>query len=91
MISAKHGGCRRARTFDPLIKSQLLYQLSYAPNKSRPSHKAHVASYVPAVKPIRRSCFIEMAYPGGLNTKCQYSQAQPAKGGQPGKARAAAI
>jgi MoxR-like ATPase len=25
------GGCRRTRTFDPLIKSQLLYQLSYTP------------------------------------------------------------
>jgi hypothetical protein len=25
------GGRRRTRTFDPLIKSQLLYQLSYAP------------------------------------------------------------
>ena len=24
------GGCSRARTYDPLIKSQLLYQLSYA-------------------------------------------------------------
>ena len=26
-----NGGCSRARTYDPLIKSQLLYQLSYAP------------------------------------------------------------
>ena len=26
------GGRTRARTWDPLIKSQLLYQLSYAPN-----------------------------------------------------------
>src|ERR1700688_823665 len=25
------GGCSRTRTCDPLIKSQLLYQLSYAP------------------------------------------------------------
>jgi hypothetical protein len=25
------GGCTRTRTVDPLIKSQLLYQLSYAP------------------------------------------------------------
>lgn len=25
------GGRTRARTWDPLIKSQLLYQLSYAP------------------------------------------------------------
>ncbi|GAN72328.1 hypothetical protein Absy_100_074 [Acetobacter syzygii] len=27
----KLGGCTRTRTLDPLIKSQLLYQLSYAP------------------------------------------------------------
>jgi hypothetical protein len=27
------GGRTRARTWDPLIKSQLLYQLSYAPGK----------------------------------------------------------
>src|SRR5262249_1301054 len=27
----KNGGCRRTRTSDPLIKSQLLYQLSYTP------------------------------------------------------------
>jgi hypothetical protein len=27
----KAGGRRRTRTFDPLIKSQLLYHLSYAP------------------------------------------------------------
>jgi hypothetical protein len=27
----KIGGRTRARTWDPLIKSQLLYQLSYAP------------------------------------------------------------
>jgi hypothetical protein len=28
------GGRTRARTWDPLIKSQLLYQLSYAPGTS---------------------------------------------------------
>ncbi len=27
----KNGGCARTRTVDPLIKSQLLYQLSYTP------------------------------------------------------------
>jgi hypothetical protein len=27
------GGRTRARTWDPLIKSQLLYQLSYAPER----------------------------------------------------------
>ncbi len=31
----KSGGRTRARTWDPLIKSQLLYQLSYAPGKAR--------------------------------------------------------
>ncbi len=29
------GGCSRFRTYDPLIKSQLLYQLSYAPAPNR--------------------------------------------------------
>src|SRR5258705_13618547 len=29
------GGRTRARTWDPLIKSQLLYQLSYAPGRAR--------------------------------------------------------
>jgi hypothetical protein len=31
LLSEKLGGRTRARTWDPLIKSQLLYQLSYAP------------------------------------------------------------
>ena len=30
-VFEKLGGRTRARTWDPLIKSQLLYQLSYAP------------------------------------------------------------
>src|SRR5215471_16133253 len=30
-VIEKTGGCRGTRTLDPLIKSQLLYQLSYAP------------------------------------------------------------
>src|SRR3546814_16852082 len=30
-VSGKNGGRTRTRTLDPLIKSQLLYQLSYAP------------------------------------------------------------
>jgi hypothetical protein len=30
-----NGGCSRIRTYDPLIKSQLLYQLSYAPRPER--------------------------------------------------------
>ena len=31
-----NGGRTRARTWDPLIKSQLLYQLSYAPGRENP-------------------------------------------------------
>jgi hypothetical protein len=31
LLNATIGGRTRARTWDPLIKSQLLYQLSYAP------------------------------------------------------------
>ena len=31
ILLEKDGGRSRARTYDPLIKSQLLYQLSYAP------------------------------------------------------------
>ena len=34
----KTGGRTRARTWDPLIKSQLLYQLSYAPAQKRASN-----------------------------------------------------
>jgi hypothetical protein len=30
-LLGENGGRTRARTWDPLIKSQLLYQLSYAP------------------------------------------------------------
>ncbi len=30
-----YGGCSRTRTYGPLIKSQLLYQLSYAPAAGR--------------------------------------------------------
>jgi hypothetical protein len=31
LVTERIGGRTRARTWDPLIKSQLLYQLSYAP------------------------------------------------------------
>jgi hypothetical protein len=33
----ENGGCDRDRTCDPLIKSQLLYQLSYAPTSGEPA------------------------------------------------------
>src|SRR6187431_2756399 len=35
VLSAKFGGCAQVRTVDPLIKSQLLYQLSYTPINAR--------------------------------------------------------
>ncbi len=34
-ISDMIGGRSRARTYEPLIKSQLLYHLSYAPDRTR--------------------------------------------------------
>ena len=34
-VLEKSGGCARTRTVDPLIKSQLLYHLSYAPWSGR--------------------------------------------------------
>ena len=43
----KSGGPSRTRTLDPLIKSQLLYQLSYAPIGSG----AHVGTIVTGVNP----------------------------------------
>ena len=33
LVQSQSGGRSRIRTYDPLIKSQLLYQLSYAPAK----------------------------------------------------------
>src|SRR6188472_4012880 len=38
------GGRTRARTWDPLIKSQLLYQLSYAPDRLRGFPLVHGSS-----------------------------------------------
>ena len=34
-VNREFGGRTRTRTWDPLIKSQLLYQLSYAPENFR--------------------------------------------------------
>ena len=39
----KVGGRTRARTWDPLIKSQLLYQLSYAPATDKPLARREAA------------------------------------------------
>ena len=36
---------------DPLIKSQLLYQLSYTPTPPEPTLGAHIASVLPSVQP----------------------------------------
>ena len=49
----KFGGRTRTRTWDPLIKSQLLYQLSYAPGmppRWTPQGLRPVAKRVPAVQ-----------------------------------------
>ena len=54
-VLEKSGGCDRDRTCDPLIKSQLLYQLSYAPTLSAGSFRPdealyrHCALHCPAV------------------------------------------
>ena len=40
-----NGGCAQDRTVDPLIKSQLLYQLSYTPTPpENPASAAHIAA-----------------------------------------------
>ena len=41
------GGRTRTRTLDPLIKSQLLYQLSYAPDLLRGAPRAPSCSKAP--------------------------------------------
>ena len=46
-INGLNGGCSRIRTYDPLIKSQLLYQLSYAP----PKREAPYSSEAPLGNP----------------------------------------
>ena len=42
------GGRNRIRTYDPLIKSQLLYQLSYAPIRSRTNWRFANVRQVPS-------------------------------------------
>ena len=46
------GGCSRIRTYGPLIKSQLLYQLSYAPIIANSDDRA-IASHVGHDNPSR--------------------------------------
>src|SRR5581483_3807640 len=50
------GGCRRTRTFDPLIKSQLLYQLSYTPLAVGAASAATGPSAWISGAPAARSC-----------------------------------
>ncbi len=52
-----YGGRTRARTLDPLIKSQLLYQLSYAPT-GLPSRVRGLL----AVTPLGGKGFFELFY-----------------------------
>ena len=47
------GGCSRARTYDPLIKSQLLYLLSYAPTPRAPASEAPAFA---RARTIAKSC-----------------------------------
>jgi hypothetical protein len=51
-FSSGNGGRTRARTWDPLIKSQLLYQLSYAPPMVRGTAGSG-AGYTKAAIPCR--------------------------------------
>src|SRR5271168_1400861 len=59
-----NGGRTRARTLDPLIKSQLLYQLSYAPiekgraSKLLPRESWHVAKASRPVQAFGRCFFV---------------------------------
>src|SRR5207244_5453489 len=53
-ISRLDGGCAQDRTVDPLIKSQLLYQLSYTPTPpGNPASAAHIAAAFGDVQPCR--------------------------------------
>ncbi len=56
-VSCRVGGRTRARTWDPLIKSQLLYQLSYAPGphtwgSPKPAGLSNSTPHCPAIKPV---------------------------------------
>ena len=56
----KGGGRTRARTWDPLIKSQLLYQLSYAPGphtwgSPKPAGLSNSTPHCPAIMPVASS------------------------------------
>ena len=59
-ISDMIGGRSRARTYDPLIKSQLLYQLSYAPlpcAAHRPCGERSIYQSASGLSSEARACF----------------------------------
>jgi hypothetical protein len=58
------GGCSRTRTCDPLIKSQLLYQLSYAPAAGGVYSKPH-----PVCRESSRSARIRAEQAARVNPK----------------------
>jgi hypothetical protein len=61
------GGRTRTRTWDPLIKSQLLYQLSYAPENAAPKGLGPVAKRVPTVQG-RPEEIVGQSFPARPNT-----------------------
>ena len=70
-LHSGNGGRTRARTWDPLIKSQLLYQLSYAPDPTRRPGRPGAVSETPY---IRRSLRLGKA-------RARHSVPQPCQGG----------
>ncbi len=48
ILLGKSGGRTRTRTWDPLIKSQLLYQLSYAPSGPLGAERGSKRAAVPS-------------------------------------------
>ena len=57
-----NGGCSRIRTYDPLIKSQLLYQLSYAPARpEKPPARARNIIEIPSNASDVRAVIFEAA------------------------------
>ncbi len=68
------GGCRRTRTFDPLIKSQLLYQLSYTPAASRRQGEEPTEAGPPWAAPSNTGeCGCPALVPGDSGHACQGS------------------
>jgi hypothetical protein len=73
--SGINGGRTRTRTWDPLIKSQLLYQLSYAPENAAPTEgPGPVAKRVPTVQG-RPEEIVGQSVPARPNTDERHSGA----------------